>query len=76
MLNMTNYSINGNSDIDGLTVAYFSASYSDNNSSYNMSVNDRKAYDENKVTVDADYEQFKLKADEYAEGVGVIAKEE
>ena len=53
-------------------MAYFSASYSDNNSSYNMSVNDRKTYDENKVTVDADYEQFKLKADDYARSVGAL----
>lgn len=76
MLNISNYSINANSDIDGMTVAYFSANYSDSNFSYSMSVNDRKAYDNNKATVDADYEQFKMKADEYAQGVGAFIKDE
>lgn len=77
MLNMTNYSINGNSNVEGVgDIAYFNANYSDNNFSYNMSVNDRKAYENNKVEVDADYEQFKQKSDEYAQTIGFLTKEE
>ena len=71
MLNLTNYSISGNSNIDGMDVAYFNASYSKNgNFSVNMSVNDKKTYESNKVQVDADFEEFKSKADEYEKTVG------
>ena len=72
MLKMTNFSVSGSSYIDVIgDVAYFNANYSETNSGYNMNINDRKAYEDHKADVDADYEQFKSKADEYAQGIDV-----
>lgn len=70
MLTMTNYNINGTSNLEGIgDIAYFNANYSSNNSSYNMNISNRKEYEANKQTVDADFEEFKQKADDYAKAI-------
>lgn len=75
MLNMTGYSINANSYIEGNDVAYFNANYSrGGNFSINMNVNNKNAYDENKIQVDSDFEQFKNKVDEYAKSFNLVAE--
>lgn len=73
MMNLTSYSISGSSRIEGVgDVAYFNANYSQNGDfNFNMSVSNRREYEGNKVQVDEDFEQFKLKADEYAELTGI-----
>ena len=69
MLKSGNTSINATSQIDGVDIAYFSASFSgEQGGSYTISKNITNAtlYAENQDECDADYSKFEEKAKELA----------
>ena len=52
---------NGNSQIDGVVVANFSASFDNNNLYFNKNTQNVSKYSENKEQVQADYAEFEEK---------------
>lgn len=78
MLKMGSINISATSRISDMDVAYFSASFSDNNGgNYTISKNiaNISVYEENKVECDADYTEFEQKATEVAEQIKTIRAE-
>lgn len=75
MLKMGNISINATSKVDGVDVAFFVASLSDEKSgnyTISKSIVNAKKYDENQDECDADYVTFEGKARELSENMQEI----
>lgn len=78
MLKMGSINISATSRINDTDVAYFSASFSDNNGrNYTISKNiaNISVYESNKAECDADYTEFEQKAMEVAEQIKAIQTE-
>lgn len=72
MLKMGSINISATSRINEVDVAYFNASFSDNNGgNYTISKNiaNISVYEENKIECDTDYTEFEQKAMEVAERI-------
>lgn len=75
MMKMGSINISATSRINDMDVAYFSASFFDNNGgNYTISKNiaNISAYEENKMECDSDYAEFEQKATEVAEQIKTI----
>lgn len=78
MLKMGSINISATSRINDTDVAYFSASFSDNNGgnyTVSKSISNISAYNENQSECDADYTEFEQKAMEVAEQIKTIQTE-
>ena len=75
MLNMISYGVTASSRIDDVDVAQFSASVScEGNGNFSVSSNvyDQKTYETNKAQCDKDFNEFRDKVAELANGDAVL----
>ena len=69
MVNTTNYSIDGTSNINGMDIAYFNASSSGENFVVAKNIVNKEIYEEHKEQCEADFKEFEQKAMECFEGM-------
>lgn len=78
MLKMGSINISATSRINDVDVAYFGASFSDNNGgnyTISKSISSISAYNENQSECDVDYAEFEQKVKEIAEQIKTIQSE-